>query len=150
MSVPTQDVYADDLQVRHPLDQAGALAPLLGVPLAQLASDLSQSHNGYVLLKRDVGSKVAAKISAANYPGISLVADATRVDPNGELASPLLGTVNGPVNDHGSGGVEASLNGLLAGQPGTVTTMESARRSGAAPRVRPAPPPPPARGRAWS
>ena len=122
LSLPTQDVYADDFQIAHPLTEARALSPLLGVPVATLATELHQ-RSGYVALAKQLPSAKAKHLNADDFPGITMVNDSTRVDPNSSLAAPVLGTVN--TSDEGIGGVEEADQRALAGRQGSETLLES-------------------------
>jgi cell division protein FtsI (penicillin-binding protein 3) len=122
LSVATNDVVADDFLVAHPVKTALALSPMLHVPAATLAQELHR-HSGYVVLARQVPKEVGQKIAADSLPGISLIDDATRDVPNGNLAGPLLGFTN--ASGHGAAGLEYGDDHLLAGAPGTETIMAS-------------------------
>jgi cell division protein FtsI (penicillin-binding protein 3) len=122
LSVPTDDVVADDFQIAHPFATAGALAPLLHVPVDALASELHQK-SGYVVLARQLSQATGQKISNDALPGITLIADSKREVPNGDLASPVIGFTNAA--GQGAGGLEFGDNHLLAGTAGKETIMES-------------------------
>ncbi len=122
LSQPTDDVIADDFQVAHPLQYAQALSPLLGVPVATLTAQL-QRHTGYEVLARQLSQTNAGKITSDDFPGITLVADSKRVDPNGNLASPLIGFTNAA--GAGAAGIEYADNALLAGKAGRETYHEA-------------------------
>ncbi|HUZ09510.1 MAG TPA: penicillin-binding protein 2 [Acidimicrobiales bacterium] len=122
MSVPTSDVYADDFLIVRPVAEAAALAPLLHVPATKLASELHQ-RSGYVPLAKQLSNQVGKKIAAAAFPGITVVADSRRVVPNGNLAAPVLGIVNGSGN--GAAGLEYQYDTALAGKAGSETLLES-------------------------
>jgi len=122
MSVPTDDVYADDFLIVHPVVEAEALAPLLHVPVARLVTQLRE-RSGYVALAKQVADAMAQKIANDSFPGITVVADSKRVVPNGDLAAPVLGLVNG--TGRGAAGIEYGYNGTLAGKNGTETLLES-------------------------
>jgi cell division protein FtsI (penicillin-binding protein 3) len=122
VSVPTEDVIADDFQVAHPVQSAEALAPLVHVPVATLAADLHR-HSGYVVLAKQLSESDAAKISADDFPGITMVSDSTRIVTNGNLASPVLGFTNGA--GAGAAGIEYGDNAKLAGTAGHETLIES-------------------------
>ncbi|HEY6472162.1 MAG TPA: hypothetical protein VIY26_04660, partial [Acidimicrobiales bacterium] len=62
LSVPTDDVVADDFQIAHPVKTAAALAPLLNVPATTLATQLHQ-HSGYVILARQLPQSTGDKIT---------------------------------------------------------------------------------------
>ncbi|HTX63508.1 MAG TPA: hypothetical protein VMD28_07690, partial [Acidimicrobiales bacterium] len=122
MSMPTDLVVADDLQVRHPLVEARALAPLLHLRRSTLTRLLSE-RSGYVPLVPHLSVGEAKRISAMAFPGITMVGDSVEVSPNGDLASPVVGGLNGA--EQGDAGLEAQYNHLLAGQAGHETLLES-------------------------
>jgi len=122
MSVPTDDVVADDFQVAHPVQTALALSPLLNVPATTLASELHQ-RSGYVVLARQLSASTGHKIAADAIPGITLIDDSKRLVPNGNLAAPVVGFTNGA--GQGAAGLEYGSNHLLSGTAGKETIMES-------------------------
>ena len=85
LSVPTDDVVADDFQIVHPVQTAEALAPMLHLPVATLAAQLHE-HSGYVVLARQLSQATGQKIAADSFPGITLISDSKREVPNGDLA----------------------------------------------------------------
>jgi cell division protein FtsI (penicillin-binding protein 3) len=122
MSVPTDEVIADDFQITHPMKTAEALSPLLGISATTLAPELHR-HSGYVVLARHMAQSQGQKIAADTIPGITLAANSKRVVTNGNLASPVLGATN--ASGRGAGGLEYAYNRLLAGTAGTETLLES-------------------------
>jgi cell division protein FtsI (penicillin-binding protein 3) len=122
LSVPTDDVVADDFQIAHPVQTAIALSPIIHVAVATLAAELHRK-TGYVVLARQLSQVTGQTISADAFPGISLVADSKREVPNGNLASPVVGFTNAV--GHGAAGLEYGDNRLLAGVDGKETIMES-------------------------
>jgi cell division protein FtsI (penicillin-binding protein 3) len=122
LSVPTDDVIADDFQVAHPMKTALALSPLLHIAAATLAPELHR-HSGYVELAKQISQGDGQKIAADAIPGITLVGDSKRVVTNGNLALPVLGFTN--ATDQGAGGIEYADNRLLAGTAGKETLVES-------------------------
>ncbi len=122
LSVPTDDVVADDYQIAHPVQTALALAPILHVPATTLAAQLHRP-TGYVVLARQLPQLTGQQISADAFPGISLIADSRREVPNGNLATPVVGFTNGA--GQGAAGLEYGDNRLLAGVDGKETIMES-------------------------
>ncbi len=122
LSVPTDDVVADDYQIAHPVQTALALSPILHVPATTLAAQLHRP-TGYVVLARQLPQATGQKISADAFPGISLIADSKREVPNGNLAAPVVGFTNAA--GHGAGGLEFGDNHQLAGVDGKETIMES-------------------------
>jgi cell division protein FtsI (penicillin-binding protein 3) len=122
LSVPTDDVVADDFQIAHPLRTAEALAPMLHLPVATLAAQLHE-HSGYVVLARQLSQSTGEKIAADSIPGITLISDSRREVPNGDLASPVVGFTNAA--GKGAGGLEYGDNHLLAGSNGKETILAS-------------------------
>ncbi len=122
LSVPTEDVVADDFLIEHPVQTAEALSPIIHVPVATLAAELHRK-SGYVVLARQLPQSTGQKISADAFPGISLIADSKREVPNGNLAAPVVGFTNAA--SHGAAGLEYGDNKLLAGVNGKETIMQS-------------------------
>jgi cell division protein FtsI (penicillin-binding protein 3) len=122
MSVPTDDVIADDFQVTHPVTLAAALSPLVGVPAATLAPELHQK-SGYVVLAKQISQSAGSTISKDAFPGITLISDSKRIVTNGNLASPVLGTTY--ADGAGSAGLEYGDNSILAGTAGKETILAS-------------------------
>ncbi|HEX4433665.1 MAG TPA: penicillin-binding protein 2 [Acidimicrobiales bacterium] len=122
LSVPTDDVVADDFQIEHPLKTAKALSPILHVPVATLAAELHRK-TGYVVLARELPQATGQTISADAFPGISLIADSKREVPNGNLAAPVVGFTNAA--GKGAAGLEYGNNTQLAGTDGEETIMQS-------------------------
>lgn len=122
LSVPTDNVVADDFQILHPVPEAAALSPLVGVPAATLAVELHQ-HSGYVIVARNLSEATGQRISKGNYPGITLLAHSVREVPNGALAAPIIGSLNAagqPVS-----GIELDQQRLLRGHPGSESVLVS-------------------------
>jgi cell division protein FtsI (penicillin-binding protein 3) len=122
LSVPTDDIVADDFQIPHPVQTAKALSPIIHVPVATLAAQLHRK-SGYVVLARQVPQATGQTIAADAFPGISLIADSKREVPNGNLAAPVVGFTNAA--NKGAAGLEYEYNTVEAGTPGKETIMES-------------------------
>jgi cell division protein FtsI (penicillin-binding protein 3) len=122
LSVPTDDVIADDFQITHPGKTASALSPLVHVPAATLLPEL-QRHSGYVVLATEIAQSVGRTITSDAIPGITLADDSKRVVTNGNLASPVIGITNG--SNDGAAGIEYAYNNLLAGTEGKEKLVES-------------------------
>ncbi len=141
-SVTKQTVVADPLLITRPAAAADALAPVLGLPDAKLRAQLTE-HSGFVYLAHRVPDAVAAKVTALNLTGINLVPEPQRVQPDGQLALPVVGTVNW--NGDGASGLEYQYQSLLAGRAGTKSLMQApdgvAIPGPARPRPRPSPAP---------
>jgi cell division protein FtsI (penicillin-binding protein 3) len=121
-SITKQTVVADPFLIKDPSTLAGQLAPVLGIPASQLRAEVTQ-HSGFVYLAHRVPDAVAAKVTALNLTGINLVAEPQRVQPAGQLAQPVVGTVG--ADGSGLSGLEYQYQSLLAGKAGTKDLMES-------------------------
>jgi cell division protein FtsI (penicillin-binding protein 3) len=121
-SVTKQTVVADPFLIKDPGALSNALAPVLGLPASQLRSEVTQ-HSGFVYLAHRVTDAVAAKVTALNLTGINLVSEPQRVQPAGQLASPVVGTVGSAGS--GLSGLEYQYQSLLAGVAGTKNLLES-------------------------
>ena len=80
----------------------------------------------YAIIAKDMPREVAEKIIKADFSGIWVKKSNHRVYPEGELASGLLGFVNG--EDKGQYGVEGSLDELLSGKDGELKTVTDINR----------------------
>ena len=92
------------------------LAPLLGVSVKSLASELSE-RNGYVVLARGLGDAEVARLEVRDLPGLTFAADSVRKMTGGDDFQPLLGGVNAA--GVGNAGIEGADNTLLAGKAGS-------------------------------
>ncbi len=121
-SVTKQTVVADPMLITHPAVTADALAPVLGLPTDRLRALLTE-RSGFVYLAHRVADTVAARITALNLTGINLVPEPQRVQPTGQLALPVVGTVNW--NGDGASGLEYQYQALLAGKAGAKSLMQA-------------------------
>jgi len=122
ISVPRWTVVGDPFLIKDPGREANGLAQVLGLPEAQIETQLSE-HSGFVYLAHRVTKSVADKVQGLNLAGISLLADTERVDPAGQLAQPVVGAVGS--ENSGQSGLEYQFNSLLAGKGGTLTEEQS-------------------------
>ena len=100
---------------RGPAEAARQLAPLLGTDEAELGGRLL-GDSTYVYLKRNVDAVTYRQIRALDIHGIEWEAVYQRSYPNGNVAAPLIGTVN--AEGQGSSGLESRFDDLLTGRPG--------------------------------
>jgi len=122
MSIPTSTVLADDFQIQHPESEARQLAPLIGTSVARLAS-LLHEKSGYVPIANGVSPTRASKVTADDLPGITTVDSSEQVDPDGDLAAPVIGAVHQAGT--GASGLEYQYNKELEGRSGSETLLES-------------------------
>lgn len=121
-SVTKQTVVADPMLITHPAATAAALAPVLGRPADQLRALLTE-RSGFVYLAHRVSDAEAGAVTALGLAGINLVPESQRVQPDGQLASPVIGSVQW--NGSGSGGLEYQYDRLLAGKAGSKNLLRS-------------------------
>ena len=121
-SITKQTVVADPMLITHPAATADALSPVLGLPTDQLRAQLTE-RSGFVYLAHRVSDSVAARITALNLTGINLVPEPQRIQPDGRLALPVVGTVNW--NGDGASGLEYQYQAMLAGKAGDKSLMQA-------------------------
>jgi cell division protein FtsI (penicillin-binding protein 3) len=121
-TVTKQTVVADPLLIDHPGTVADALAPVIGIPTDQLRSLLTE-RSGFVYLVHRVSDAEAARVTALNLTGINLIPETQRVLPSGQLASPVVGSVNW--EGAGGSGLEYQYQSLLSGKAGSKSLLES-------------------------
>ena len=122
MSVPTKTVIADNFQIPHPVDEAKALSPILGVPAADLATLLTK-HSGYQVLTKNLPLNKATIITRDHLPGITMVDSSVLHVPNGALAQSVVGMTNAA--GEGASGLEYQSQKVLAGTAGSTTLLET-------------------------
>ncbi len=122
LSVEKKTVIADPFLIKKPAQTAAALAPVLGLPVARLQGDLTED-SGFVYLAHRVDNSVAAKVTALNLTGINLIDESQRMDPDGQIAAPVIGTVG--TDETGLSGLEYEYQKTLAGKPGTTNLLEA-------------------------
>jgi cell division protein FtsI/penicillin-binding protein 2 len=122
MSVPTKTIIADNFQIPHPVDEAKALAPILGIPADVLSTQLSK-HSGYQVLTKDLSLAKAAIVARDHFPGITMVDSSVRHVPNGSLAQSVIGMTN--ASGEGAAGIEYQNQSILAGTAGSTTLLET-------------------------
>lgn len=116
VSVPRVDVVSDDYLVSDPDTDLGTLARLLHVPAGTLRPLLTEK-SGYVTLARQVSRATQDTIAALDLPNLSFVPDPERIDPDGDLFSPLLGVVG--FSGTGLSGLEYQQQSVLRGVSGS-------------------------------
>lgn len=121
LSIATYRVYWDTKQGGQGEEAraaARALVPLLGRSEADIMSTISKSGQAKVLLTKGIPYDAGRKIAGMFLKGVSLEVELQRAYPESSMAAALLGFVG---KDHqGLAGLEADLQGELAGIPGTL------------------------------
>jgi len=122
LSVLSKAISANPRVVSDPRVAAEAVAPILGLSIDALETDLSRPDTGFVYLARgvdpDLAARVAQAIDAHGLQGISITDEEQRVDPGDDLAQSLIGQVRkGSVNEP-LFGLEKLLDPQLRGSTG--------------------------------
>jgi cell division protein FtsI (penicillin-binding protein 3) len=131
MTLETFTVVADPTQIKPMagfpnLDKptaAARLAPLLGMPAAQVLGKLEHPPSQRnVELKAGLSVRTGDAISALKLPGIYLQRVDVRETPDGSPTANIVGFTNDPASDGniiGQSGIELRYNGLLSGHNGS-------------------------------
>jgi len=111
-----------------PLDAALQLAPILGVPEAELAAALIQTDKSNVYLKKDVSRETLEQVAALQIAGLDHEPTTERIYPNGNLAGNVIGFMGGGAgtSDTGLSGIEFAYEAEMTGTPGEVTYERAA------------------------
>lgn len=101
---------------RGPAEAARQLTGLLDIPVAELGG-LLLGDSTYAYVKRNVDAVTYRKIRSLDIYGIEWETVYERTYPNGNVAAPVIGTVNH--EGQGSSGLESQFDALLQGTPGS-------------------------------
>ncbi len=128
VSVPKKTVVADPALVVDPVKESQILAQILGTSASVIRPTLLvPGQFSYVqhLVSSAQSAKIQTLINGNQLPGISLVTEMSREDPNGGLALPVIGSLS-PTGVPLSG-LEYQFRKLLDGKPGQkmVSVSES-------------------------
>ena len=124
ISESADDIVADPYLIKNPASMAQKLAPLLGLPLDTVLTDVSKRHTGFVYLMHQLAGDRAQQIQDLHLDGITLIPQVTRVYPLSWAAAQVLGTVGW--NDRGLSGIEYRYNNALRGTDGIRRTVSDA------------------------
>jgi cell division protein FtsI (penicillin-binding protein 3) len=117
-TVEARDVTADQTLVTDPAAVGAALAPILGVDPGILANRLTGTRR-YMYIAKGLSPTTWREIEALRLPGIFSEETQRRIYPGGDLAANVVGFVG--ADGKGLGGIESSMQTLLAGKAGTQT-----------------------------
>ena len=123
VSAPSDSIFADPQAIEDPAAVARVLAPILGLPKAELEKRLTAT-NQFAWLARQVDEPVAAAVKELALPGIHWREESRRFYPYGELAAHVLGFVG--TDFHGLAGIEAQYEKVVAGQIGQRIVLRDA------------------------
>ena len=120
VSSSAESLYALPARIKDPDRLAGALAPILDEPAAEIEKRLT-AERPFTWVRRKLPPPVAQAVRALGEPGLGFVQESLRLYPNRELAAHLLGFVG--ADGQGLEGIEWAWDHDLAGQSG-LTLVE--------------------------
>ena len=101
------------------------LAPLLGRAPADVTALVGDGKSGPITIARNVDYDTGRRIIALGLPGVLAAPSSVRDHPEGDLASEVLGFTG--QDGSGLSSLEADLNSVLSGQPGSEQYERDAR-----------------------
>jgi cell division protein FtsI (penicillin-binding protein 3) len=115
-------VYANPRQVTDARDLTLAAAKQLGVDPATLYPTLVDRSKGFVYVARKADARKAKILQALDFAGLGFYPEELRFYPQGPVAAQILGYAG--LDNKGLEGLERSLEGTLAGTPGSQTVVK--------------------------
>jgi cell division protein FtsI (penicillin-binding protein 3) len=115
-------VYANPRQVDEPRDLTLAAGKYLGTDPAVLYPMLVDHSRGFVYVARKADPKKAEKLQKLGFAGLGFYPEELRFYPQGPVASQVIGYAG--LDNKGLEGLERSLEGTLAGRPGSQTIVK--------------------------
>ena len=115
-------VYANPRQVDNPRDLTLAAAKHLGLDPAVLYPTLVDRSRGFVYIARKADPRKAKNLEAMGFAGLGFYPEELRYYPQGPIAAQVLGYAG--LDNQGLEGLERSLEGALAGKPGSQTIVK--------------------------
>lgn len=111
ISIRTYQVWANPRFVR--LSDYILLSKLLDINIQKISQKL-KNKKSFVLLKRQISSKISVYIDKLKICGITQISDVKRCYPEGESTAHIIGFTN--IEDKGQEGLELSENLALSGK----------------------------------
>ena len=115
-------VYANPRQVDDARDLTLAAGKQLGIDPAVLYPTLVDRSRGFVYVARKADPRKAKNLEALNFAGLGFYPEELRYYPQGPVAAQVLGYAG--LDNKGLEGLERSLEGTLAGKPGSQTIVK--------------------------
>jgi cell division protein FtsI (penicillin-binding protein 3) len=126
-SVTVSSVMAEPRRIQNIDSAAKALATILGIDARDLTARMrAPEHRSFMVVKRRIEPRAAARIESLAIEGVYLVDESMRVYPNRQLSSHVLGFVN--MNGDGGAGLELQYDKELKGTQGQIAFDVDARR----------------------
>jgi cell division protein FtsI (penicillin-binding protein 3) len=115
-------VFANPQQVDRPRELTLAIARHLDLHPAAVYPLLTDDSKGFVYIARKVDPDAAETLEKLGYAGLGFYSEELRTYPQRRVASQVLGYAG--LDNVGLEGLERSLNGVLAGKPGSQTIVK--------------------------
>jgi cell division protein FtsI (penicillin-binding protein 3) len=115
-------VYANPRQVTDARDLTLAAGKQLGIDPATLYPMLVDHSKGFVYVARKADPRKAKILQALDFAGLGFYPEELRFYPQGPVAAQVIGYAG--LDNKGLEGLERSLEGTLAGQPGSQTIVK--------------------------
>jgi cell division protein FtsI (penicillin-binding protein 3) len=116
-------VYANPRQINRPRDVTLAAGKQLGIDPATLYPTLVDHSHGFVYVARKADPHKAENLKALDFAGLGFYPEELRFYPQGPVAAQVLGYAG--LDNKGLEGLERSLEGTLAGKPGSQTIVKN-------------------------
>ena len=115
-------IYANPRQVDDARDLTLSAGRLLDADPAELYPTLTDRSHGFVYVARKADPRKAEKLEKLGYAGLGFYPEELRYYPQGPVAAQILGYAG--LDNKGLEGLERSLEGTLAGKPGSQTIVK--------------------------
>jgi cell division protein FtsI (penicillin-binding protein 3)/stage V sporulation protein D (sporulation-specific penicillin-binding protein) len=115
-------IYANPHQVNDARDLTLAAAKQLDLDPATLYPQLTDKSKGFIYVERKADPRKAKILQAQDFAGLGFYPEELRFYPQGPVASQLIGYAG--LDNKGLEGLERSLEGTLAGTPGSQTIVK--------------------------
>ena len=115
-------IYANPRQVVNARDLTLAAAKQLDLDPATLYASLTDRSKGFVYVERKADPRKAKILQARDFAGLGFYPEEQRFYPQGPVAAQVIGYAG--LDNKGLEGLEHSLEGTLAGTPGSETIVK--------------------------
>jgi cell division protein FtsI/penicillin-binding protein 2 len=119
---PTTTVFANPRHVERPRATTLAVARALDLPPEEVYAQLVDRSRGFVYLARKASQLEAEQLEDLGLAGLGFFPEELRTYPQGPVAAQVLGFAG--LDNKGLEGLERSLEGVLAGRPGSRTIVK--------------------------
>jgi cell division protein FtsI (penicillin-binding protein 3) len=122
-SIQMDSCYAEPRRIKDVGGTAAVLAPILGIPKAELAARLSVNKS-FIWLERWLAPEVMIRVKNMKLPGIGFAPESKRFYPNMEIAAHVVGFTGHDPN--GLEGIELKYDSTILGNTGYMITERDA------------------------